>query len=248
VERPAPSADTQQDESSEPPIEEISVVAKPVPEPAPEPDPTLDEQLILADGLTRLDTAFTELFEIWGLEYSGGDGCVQARNTGHACLINRGSWSSLRQLDRPAILTLTDSRGDSHHVVLTALLGDHIELSIAGVRVTHPFMSVTDMWFGQYILLWKPPNGQPFALGPGSTDDNVVWLRQSLASIDERYRADPLDSNVFDSALEQRVREFQRDHRLDVDGLVGRQTQIIINSLLAPDGTPRLTTPRLARD
>jgi general secretion pathway protein A len=199
VERPAPSADTQQDESSEPPIEEISVVAKPVPEPAPEPDPTLDEQLILADGLTRLDTAFTELFEIWGLEYSGGDGCVQARNTGHACLINRGSWSSLRQLDRPAILTLTDSRGDSHHVVLTALLGE-------------------------------------------------VWLRQSLASIDERYRADPLDSNVFDSALEQRVREFQRDHRLDVDGLVGRQTQIIINSLLAPDGTPRLTTPRLARD
>lgn len=248
VERPAPSADTQQDESAEPPIEEISVVAKPVPEPAPEPEPTLDEQLILADGLTRLDTAFTELFEIWGLEYSGGDGCEQARNTGHACLVNRGSWSSLRQLDRPAILTLTDSRGDSHRVVLTALLGDHIELSIAGVRVTHPFMSVTDMWFGQYILLWKPPNGQPFALGPGSTDDNVVWLRQSLATIDERYRADPLDSNVFDSALEQRVREFQRDHRLDVDGLVGRQTQIIINSLLAPDGTPRLITPRLARD
>jgi general secretion pathway protein A len=248
VEPPAPSADTNPNEAAESAIEEISVVAKPAPEPVPVPEPTLDEQLILADGLTRLDNAFTVLFELWGLEYSGGDGCVQARNTGHACLINRGSWSSLRQLDRPAILTLTDSRGDSHRVVLTALLGDHVELSIAGVRVTHPFMSVTDMWFGQYMLLWKPPNGQPFALGPGATDENVVWLRQSLVAIDERYRADPLDSDIFDTALEQRVREFQRDHRLDVDGLVGRQTQIIINSLLAPDGSPRLTTPRLARD
>jgi len=247
---PEPVADIRPDAAAQPAVEETGVAAKSAPEPEPEhePEPTLDEQLLLANGLTRLDAAFTELFELWGLEYSGGDGCTQARNSGHACLINRGSWSGLRQLDRPAILTLTDSRGDSHRVVLTALHGDHVELSIAGVSVTHPFLSVTDMWFGQYTLLWKPPNGQPFALGPGSLDQNVVWLRQSLAAIDERYRTDPLDSDVFDTSLEQRVREFQRDHRLDVDGLVGRQTQIIINSLLAPNGTPRLTTPRLARD
>jgi len=247
---PEPIADISKVEVTQPAIEEISVVAAPAPEPEPEPDPepTLDEQLVLADGLTGLDTAFTVLFELWGLEYSGGDGCAQASNSGHACLVNRGSWSGLRQLDRPAILTLTDSLGNPHRVVLTALHGDHVELSIAGVSVTHPFMSVTDTWFGQYTLLWKPPNGQPFALGPGSQDQNVVWLRQSLAAIDQRYRADPLDSNVFDLSLEQRVREFQRDHRLDVDGLAGRQTQIIINSLLAPGGTPRLTTPRLAWD
>ena len=245
---PEPVADIRPDAAAQPAVEETGVAAMPAPEPEPEPEPTLDEQLLLANGLTRLDAAFTELFELWGLEYSGGDGCAQARSFGHACLINRGSWSGLRQLDRPAILTLTDSRGDSHRVVLTALHGDHVELSIAGVSVTHSFLSVTDMWFGQYMLLWKPPNGQPFALGPGSLDQNVVWLRQSLAAIDERYRTDPLDSDVFDTSLEQRVREFQRDHRLDVDGLVGRQTQIIINSLLAPNGTPRLTTPRLARD
>ena len=249
---PEPVADTGQDEVVLAATGETSVEATSIPEPEPgpepEPEPTLDEQLLLADGLTGLNAAFTVLFELWGLEYSGGDGCTQARNSGHACLIHRGSWGTLRQLDRPAILTLTDSRGDTHRVVLTALHGDHAELSIAGVSVTHSFMSVADMWFGQYTLLWKPPNGQSFALRPGSADRNVVWLRRSLAAIDERYRAEPLDSDDFDVALEQRVRDFQRDHRLDVDGLVGRQTQIIINSLLVPDGTPRLTTPRLARD
>ena len=35
---------------------------------------------------------------------------------------------------------------------------------------------------------------------------------------------------------------------LDIDGLAGQQTQIIINSLLAVEGTPRLSTPRLAQD
>ena len=157
-----------------------------------------------------------------------------------------GSITPGRRAD--AILTLTDSRGKDHHVVLQALHGNTAELSIAGVDVTHPFLNVTDMWFGDYILLWKPPNGAAFALGRGSRGDNVVWLRESLAAIDDRYRAEPLDSIIYDAELEQRVIDFQRDHRLDVDGLAGQQTQIIINSLLGSEDTPRLTTPRLARD
>ena len=104
------------------------------------------------------------------------------------------------------------------------------------------------MWFGDFILLWKPPNGASLPLGRGSRGDNVVWLRRSLAAIDDRYRAEPIDSNLYDEELERRVIDFQRDHRLVVDGLAGQQTQIIINSLLGPDDTPRLTTSRLARD
>ena len=42
-----------------------------------------------------------------------------------------------------------------------------------------------------------------------------------------------MSSDIYDNSLANRVRDFQRDHRLDVDGLAGRQTQIIINSLLA---------------
>ncbi|NIR62046.1 MAG: peptidoglycan-binding protein [Gammaproteobacteria bacterium] len=73
-------------------------------------------------------------------------------------------------------------------------------------------------------------------------------MRESLAAIDDRYRAEPLDSSIYDAELEQRVIDFQRDHRLDVDGLAGQQTQIIINSLLGLEDTPRLTTSRLARE
>ena len=83
---------------------------------------------------------------------------------------------------------------------------------------------------------------------PGTRSSNVVWLRESLAAIDSRYRTEPFDSDIYDQGLQQQVREFQRDHRLDVDGLAGQQTQIIINTLLEPDSTPRLITPRLAQE
>jgi len=226
--------------------------AEPVFEPVaeePEPETTLDEQLRLAMDLTGIDTALATLLELWGLDNSiAGNACDQVLAAGYECLGQRGSWNSLRQLDRPAILTLTDGLGDSHRVVLTAIQGDRAELSIAGVTVSHGLDELSEFWFGQYLLIWKPANGVSVALVPGTQDPTVTWLRQSLATIDERYRAEPLDSDVYDRRLGDRVREFQREHRLIVDGLAGRQTQIIINSLLAMEDVPRLTTPRLAQD
>ncbi|MBT8088051.1 MAG: peptidoglycan-binding protein, partial [Gammaproteobacteria bacterium] len=82
----------------------------------------------------------------------------------------------------------------------------------------------------------------------GSRGDLVVWLRESLAAIAPEYASEDTQSDTFDEGLGQVVRQFQRDHRLSVDGVAGQQTQIIINSLLAGDGTPRLNTPRLALD
>ena len=67
--------------------------------------------------------------------------------------------------------------------------------------------------------------------------------RESRASRRADGRVDPAaeNSDFFDAELEQRVVAFQRQHRLDADGLAGQKTQIIINSLLAQDGVPRLS-------
>jgi len=246
------------DESVDPPV--AAVVAQPEVEPAietsaaetdtqEEPDVSLDAQLRLASELTSTESALAVLLDLWGVEYRRGErGCSQAAAAGYECIFQRGSWGGLKQYDRPAVLSLVDGRGAVHNVVLTAIEGETIELSIGGVNVTHPIDAVSEMWFGQYMLLWHPPNGSSEALGPGSRGPGVVWLRQSLASIDARYQSAAVDSDQFDDDLQQHVRAFQRDNRLDVDGLAGRQTQIIINSLIAPGNTPRLTIPRLAQE
>jgi general secretion pathway protein A len=237
-----------------------AAVSVPKPEPAtlaesvimaePEPETTLEEQLALASELTRETSALAELFKIWDIDLDEVDApaCSHAKSIGFSCFRNRSSWSGLRQLNRPTILELVDQSGDTHHVVLTAIEGQRAELSIGGVIVSHPNNVIADMWFGDYKLLWRPPNGSAVSLLPGTRDRNVIWLRESLATIDERYRAEPLESDTYDQGLAAQVREFQRDQRLEVDGLAGQQTQIIINSLLEPDNTPRLNTPRLAQE
>ena len=239
--------------------EPVAVIAAPValesatisePEPEPEEYVTLDEQLAVAIELSSSDTALATLFGVWNIDLSTAtsSACEHALTLGFSCLSDRGSWSGLRRLNRPAVLELVDQSGNSHHVVLTAIRGDTAELSIGGVAVTHPVSVVADMWFGSYQLLWAPPNGVAVSLVPGVQSENVVWLRESLAAIDPRYRAEPLASDVYDSNLQQLVRAFQRDRRLDVDGLAGKQTQIIINSLLDSDNTPRLTNTQLAQE
>ncbi|MEM9401943.1 MAG: AAA family ATPase [Pseudomonadota bacterium] len=224
------------------PIERTAVT----PEPIPEPEPTLEEQLDLATALTDESTAFSTLLDTWGLDT--GLVCSDLSDLGFSCLQARGSLGSLRQLDRPAVLTLVSETGESHHVVLYALRGEYADISMGGVVESHRTGDLAELWLGQYLMVWQPPNGRSVALVPGVDDPNVAWLRQSLSVIDVRYSAPPLDSTVYDAGLERQVMAFQRDHRLDVDGLAGRQTQIIINGLLAESTMPRLTTARLAKD
>jgi len=229
------------------------------PEPISEADPiaeastaavtakaTLSEELAAAGELTSTDFAMAALFERWGLDYKSGSqsGCSQAAEAGLACLYQRGSWNGLRQLNRPAVLAVVDDNGNAHDIVLLAINGDgSAELSIGGVSVTHPVSEISDIWFGQFMLLWRPPGGAPVSLAPGSRGAEVVWLRRSLANINERYISDAINSDEYDSNLQNIVRQFQRDNRLDVDGLAGKQTLILVNSLLRADGTPRLSMP-----
>jgi general secretion pathway protein A len=139
------------------------------------------------------------------------------------------------------VLTLTDSQGQTHQPVLVGLSDDVAELSLGGNRKTFPLDEVADLWFGQFLLIWRPPGGTPVAISPGMQNENVRWLRQSLVTLDSNYQPQPADSDFFDDGLQQQLMTFQRQHRLESDGLAGQKTQIIINSLLAVDGTPRLS-------
>ena len=45
---------------------------------------------------------------------------------------------------------------------------------------------------------------------------------------------------MFDQSLEERVKDYQRERRLTVDGLVGHHTQIVMNTDLGAQDRPRL--------
>lgn len=194
-------------------------------------------------GKTDDEHSYRLIFDLWGLTFdpSAGTACSQAESAGLRCYFQRGTWGTLRQLDRPVVLTVTGDDGENRQLALVGLDGETARLATMNGSVAVPIRDLEDYWFGAYLLFWKPAGGPDEQIEPGTRSEKVRWLRESLAAIDGESRPNEQDSDVFDRELEQRLIAFQRQHRLEADGLAGQKTQIIINTLLASDDRPRLS-------
>jgi general secretion pathway protein A len=235
---PAPTA------AAAPPSVAHAATAQPPPAtavaPAVEPLATL---LATHSADTTTDAAFSRLFNLWGIHYAmdGTDPCTQASQHGLACLTERGSLGQLRLYNRPAILILTDAGGGSHEVVLTGLDGEHASIDLG--KSTHQVGAgeLSTYWMGDYVMLWRPETATVHTLSPGMTGNGVLWLRHSLEKL--AGTADPgSPDNVYDASLTSLVRQFQRNHRLTVDGVAGVRTQVALAGALASPGSPLLTS------
>ena len=204
----------------------------------------LDE--LLADPAVPKDTAtaFATLFDLWGrsYEFDGQPACRQAELLNLRCWFQRGSFTYLRSLDRPAILNLIGDDGEQYQVVLEHMDTDTASLTFGDRTFRTSLTDLSRFWYGDSLMLWRPGALQGDDLAPGMEGEGVRWLRASLARIDGDSQSVP-DSGAafFDSGLEARVRDYQRQRRLSVDGIAGAQTQIAINSDLKIPGTPSLT-------
>ena len=199
--------------------------------------------LMAGDLDSSTTAALRNLALLWNFDFDprAENACDRAAAEGLSCLYRRGSLGILKKLDRPAVLTLTDDRGDNHYAVVSGIGDSGVRLRFGDVETTYPVDEVAELWFGQYMLIWRPPMGIAGAIRPGTRSPAVSWLRESLAALSGEESADGGAGDFFDADLEAKLRQFQRQQRLQVDGLAGEQTQIIINSVLNPDATPTLS-------
>ena len=229
--------------STAPSVPATPVVNEVTVAPANNPRPTaiLTDVLTTNRAVTDTDNAFATLFGLWGLDYTHGNAsaCQQARDNGLYCLFQRGSLSQVKNMNHPVILTLRDQDSQQHQVVLSGLKNGIASIAVADTVYEVSAAELGDYWFGEYLLLWKPQIEQLKQFVPGMRDADVRWLRQSLAEI-QGEPVTPMDSDLFDQDLETRVRDYQRQRRLTIDGLVGYQTQIAMNSDLSALPGPRL--------
>jgi general secretion pathway protein A len=207
--------------------------------------PSVNALLQANEANTTDAAAFRRLLALWGTALSDDrDPCGQAAKAGLACLDQRGSWAQVKTLNRPAILTLTDDRGQRHRVVLSSLddktatldLGEHNEK-----------VSIDDLardWFGEFTVVWKPKTARTRLLSVGMQGDEVRWLRRSLNAL-AGGASDPEHADVYDQELAIAVQNFQREHRLNVDGIAGVQTQVVLDTALADPNSPLLLSNAL---
>ncbi len=192
----------------------------------------------------RGDAAYARLFTLWGASFTPGalDSCDQAVSQGLECVAQRGSWAQLRMLNRPAILFVADDSGSEQQLVLETLGDERAIVDLAGERHELSIADISRHWYGDFLLLWRPQVTGVKLLSAGMRGEDVLWLRKSL----EKVRGEAPDAaspDVFDNGLVRLVEDFQRQHRLTVDGIAGLQTQLVLDTALATPGTPFLATP-----
>jgi general secretion pathway protein A len=197
--------------------------------------------LLAANSANTTDAgAFRRLLSLWGTAMADDKNpCGQAAKAGLSCLEQRGSWAQVRALNRPAILTLTDDRGQRHRVVLSGLDDQFATLNLGEHNQRVSLDEVSRDWFGEFTVVWKPKTARTRLLTVGMQGDEVRWLRRSLNAL-QGAASDPEHGDVYDEELAIAVQNFQREHRLNVDGIAGVQTQVVLDTALAEPGSPLL--------
>jgi general secretion pathway protein A len=220
----------------------VAVRQAPPPATGPKAESALPATLQWPAALARANSetlAYAALFHAWGVDYRGGDPCLQAQGQGLRCRSDRGGLAELRLLNLPAVLNMRDEQGHAFQAALLWLEPQSATFGFGARTVQVALGALASQWSGQYSLLWRLPAPVQGTIRPGDRGAAVVWLRQQLARIEGRQvqvSADP----VFDAALVHQVKQFQLAQGLLPDGSVGPRT------LIRMVGASDASAPRLA--
>lgn len=229
-------------------------VAPTSPLPSPETEAELLPRVSLAglspaavqDALARLampeETALRVLLRRWGIliqDLGGGDPCARVVPLGLRCEREQGRLSNVRYFDRPVLLRVNGLQGEPRYAVLGRLDQDDATFDLEVGAELVPVADLESLWSGEYRVLWQPPPTGTSLIRPGAGADSVRWLRRVLAQIPGNGLA-YVDSDRFDAALAEALREFQRSRGLTEDGIAGPRTLIQLHNAAGTPGIPRL--------
>ncbi|MFC1684424.1 AAA family ATPase [Pseudomonadota bacterium] len=206
---------------------------------------------LFEDANCDSNTAFSTLFQLWDKEHpptSSHTPCEAAEAYGLHCLHNKGTWNSLRRYNRPSILEMQDSSGKWHHLLLNSITEDSVTLS-CGVNKAQATITQADRyWLGEYLLLWQPP-GERTQLIMGDRGPDVAKIKKQLMLLNNDATAETLIvSSRFDAPFKQQVIAFQQMHSLTPDGIAGKDTLILLNTLTGAPSTPLLQPDQTMRE
>lgn len=204
---------------------------------------TLNDALASSDiQAGDFGVALTGLFGLWKLDFrtlAGASPCNKARNAELDCYERDGNVNRLVRLDRPAIIGLKRADQGTAYALLTGRDGDKLRLQIDDNEIVASPVEVDSLMSGSFLMLWKPPPGFDGLLVQGRRSEAVSWVRSRLkALLGDRY--DVGAGNLYNAVLANAVREFQTRRGLQVDGIVGIETLIEINSATRGLEVPRL--------
>ncbi|MGZ3182983.1 MAG: AAA family ATPase [Telluria sp.] len=215
------------------------VVRAPAPTRPPAPAAEVPSAFALADEAA----AQHDLGTLWNAALEEGEPCAKAAAAGLRCYHGKGGLYEMRQLDRPAVVTLRDG-GKTAYALVVALDGVRATVQADGKRQVIDAGALAARMDGEFTTFWQMPAAYRETLKPGDRGADVDWIAGQLAHL-SGHNAPPA-GQVLDAALQAQVRGFQGRQDLKADGLPGPRTWIRLNQLLAA-AEPRLLAAHNAK-
>jgi len=198
----------------------------------------------IANPEHSLNTALMQAFALWGETVPEGQNldCVYAETRGFRCLPYQGTLKELLGLNRPAILEFTLADGQKRHALFIGMRrGYPVVRASDNTDLIFRLEDLLNPWQGYYLILWKTPLSYGMnGIYPQRYSPNVLWLREQLDRIDGEDSMHVPQPRFFDRQLENRVKLFQRQHRLKQDGIVGPKTIIYLQNTTDAAHYPKL--------
>jgi general secretion pathway protein A len=198
---------------------------------------TLEKPANATRGELR-DLSLKALFTLWKIHYDPKDrqpACVQALRQGLRCHEVKDSLSSLRLLNKPAVLILRDDKEGEYHALLSALKDETASVTVGSETRSVGIGEIARRWTGDFLLLWRPPAGFAAELPPGSRGEIVKWLDRRLAQA-QGGAAEPTGATAYDDRLVKQVKQFQVAAGLTPDGILGWRTIVRLDDATGGSG------------
>ncbi len=168
-------------------------------------------------GLGRHE-ALLSLLMAWHVTVpkTSADPCESMKPLELRCQPLQIAWQQLLQLNLPAVLEFARNDGSRRFLLLSAISDGQPVFTDDQSTRTFDVVEVLSRWTGRATLVWKPPVKAQTSLKPLMSSPLVPWIRQQLGVI-----GGPGQEMIYDEALVQKVKAFQRELELRPDGIIG---------------------------
>jgi len=181
------------------------------------------------------DAAWRELAVRWKADAGQGAPCPALASAQLQCFTRKLSLATVRQLDRPGILTLDADSAQPAYAILTGLTRGTATLQAAGREQVIPLSELTARWRGEFSTLWRAPAGD--LPGVQGAIPSLEWIAARLPASSPEAPAS--DAAAAQAQFQARLRAFQRVRGVPADGVAGPMTLMQLNRAAGID-EPRL--------